>query len=386
MPKSLPKYLQRERTRHGAIIFYVRRTRGGPRVRITAEYGTEEFWAEYQAALAGSTPPKVERAAARGTLKWAIDRYRDSSAWAALSPATRKQREGIYREVSEKSGHVPIAAITTEKVIEGREKRAAKPHAANNWLKAMRGLFGWAAGDGRLITKNPTAGVKLLEGKNDTDGFHTWTRDEIARFESAYPLGTRERLAFAVFGYTGLRRGDAAKLGPAHVDGDVIRMVTEKTRDEAVIPILPELREAIAAAEAAGVTGRETYIATLSGAPMVKEALGNWFGEACRNAGCPGSAHGLRKALAVRLAEAGGTEKQLNAVFGWTTGKMANHYTRKAEKGRLAREAGRNLSKINSLTSGQGSGQTEKRRVESMAEMVSGAQERGATSPSKPKA
>lgn len=343
MPKPLPKYLHQERTRHGSVVFYVRRVKGGPRIRVRAPYGTEEFWDEYRAALSGTAVPEKPKAT-RGTIEWAINLYRQSSAWAALSRATKKQREGIYRDTVTRIGHFQITSVNVEKIIQGREDRAAKPHAANNWLKAMRGLFGWAAGDGRLISANPTAGVKLLAGKNDADGFHTWTEAEIARFEKAYPLGTRERLAFAIFGFTGLRRGDAAKFGPQHVDGDVIRMVTEKTRDEAVIPLLPELKEAIAAAEAAGVTGRATYIATLSGEPMVKEALGNWFGEACREAKCPGSAHGLRKALAVRLAEAGASEKQLNAVFGWATGKMAGHYTRKAEKGRLAREAGRTLA------------------------------------------
>lgn len=385
MPRDLPKYLHRERTRHGAVIFYVRRVKGGPRVRIKAEYGSEEFWSQYQSALSGATPTPKTRAGARGTLEWGISLYRHSSAWAALSKATKKQREGIYRDTVSRIGEVPIAAITRDKIIEGREVRAAKPHAANNWLKAMRGFFGWAAGDGRLISTNPTAGVKLLEGKNDADGFHTWTDAELKRFEATYPLGTRERLAFAIFGFTGLRRGDAAKLGPQHVDGDVIRMVTEKTHDEAVIPILPELREAIAAAEASGVTGRTTYIATLAGEPMVKEALGNWFGEACRKAKCPGSAHGLRKALAVRYAEAGASEKQLNAVFGWATGKMANHYTRKAEKSRLAREAGRTLAENKSRTAQFGSGQIEKTRVESRLKMTNGAQERGATKQDKPK-
>ena len=53
----------------------------------------------------------------------------------------------------------------------------------------------------------------------------------------------------------------------------------------------------------------------------------------------PGSAHGLRKAGATRAAERGATERQLMAIFGWTTGKMAMHYTRTADRKRLAREA-----------------------------------------------
>jgi integrase len=40
---------------------------------------------------------------------------------------------------------------------------------------------------------------------------------------------------------------------------------------------------------------------------MVKESFGAWFREACKSAGVPGSAHGLRKAGATRAAENGAT-------------------------------------------------------------------------------
>ena len=47
--------------------------------------------------------------------------------------------------------------------------------------------------------------------------------------------------------YTGLRRGDAARLGRQHVRDGVITFRTEKTGQRVVIPILPELAEIIAA-------------------------------------------------------------------------------------------------------------------------------------------
>jgi integrase len=73
--------------------------------------------------------------------------------------------------------------------------------------------------------------------------------------------------------------------------------------------------------------------------PFVKEYFGNWFREACREAGCPGSAHGLRKAGATCAAENGATVHQLMALFGWKTEKMALIYTRKADRKRLASAA-----------------------------------------------
>ena len=78
---------------------------------------------------------------------------------------------------------------------------------------------------------------------------------------------------------------------------------------------------------------------TETGRPWVKESFGNWFADACRKAGCPGSAHGLRKAGATRAAERGASERQLMAIFGWSTAKMAAHYTRSADRTRLAHDA-----------------------------------------------
>jgi len=140
--------------------------------------------------------------------------------------------------------------------------------------------------------------------------------------------------------YTGLRRGDAVRVGWQHVRDGVIVLRTEKHRrgklgEQIAIPILAPLAESIAATK----TGDLTYLVTESGTPWVKESFGNWFREACRLAGCPGSAHGLRKAGATRAAERGASERQLMAIFGWSTGKMAQHYTRSAYRMRLARDA-----------------------------------------------
>ena len=78
---------------------------------------------------------------------------------------------------------------------------------------------------------------------------------------------------------------------------------------------------------------------------MTKESFGNFFADACKAAGVPGSAHGLRKLGATRAANAGATVAQLEAIFGWSGGRMAAHYTREADRTRLAREAIDKLAK-----------------------------------------
>ena len=336
MPRPRPPHLHREETRHGAVVWYVRRSHGS-RIRIKAEYDFEAFWAEYRAALEGS--PLPSKTAKAHTLAWGIARYRNSSAWAGLSNATRRQSENIYRAVIKTAGDELLRDITVDTIKSGRERRAAAPHAANNFLKSMRRFCKWAADpeSGKLVAINPTIGVKLLKGKNE-DGFHTWTNEEIVRFETRWPIGTRERLALDLLLYTGLSRGDVVRLGRQHVSNGVITFRMEKGRGDGVVypPVLPILAATIAASK----TGDLTYLVTERGTPFVKESFGNWFREACREAGCPGSAHGLRKAGATRAAENGATVNQLMALFGWKTEKMALLYTRKADRKRLASMAG----------------------------------------------
>lgn len=85
MPRKLPPFVSRERTRHGTLVFYFRRGKG-KRTRLP-DLGTEGFDEAYQAALAGATPRRTATSTA-GTLRWLIDRYRETAQYRALSPAT----------------------------------------------------------------------------------------------------------------------------------------------------------------------------------------------------------------------------------------------------------------------------------------------------------
>jgi len=57
------------------------------------------------------------------------------------------------------------------------------------------------------------------------------------------------------------------------------------------LPILPVLAETLSA----GPCGDLSFICGKRGEPLTKESFGNLFKDACRAAGVPGSAHGVRK-------------------------------------------------------------------------------------------
>src|SRR5262245_65879267 len=84
------------------------------------------------------------------------------------------------------------------------------------------------------------------------------------------------------------------------------------------LPILPVLQRTLDA----GPCGELTFICGERGQPLTKESFGNLFRDACREAGVPGSAHGVRKIGATRAANGGATVAHLEALFCWTGGTM----------------------------------------------------------------
>jgi integrase len=104
---------------------------------------------------------------------------------------------------------------------------------------------------------------------------------------------------------------------------------------DVTLPILDELAEALEA----GPIGDLSFVVGERGLPLTKESFGNYFRDACVAAGVPGRAHGLRKLAATRAANNGATDKELQALFGWTDYKMPQLYTRAADRRRLSLEA-----------------------------------------------
>jgi integrase len=264
MARPRPPFLSRELSRHGRAVWYVRRS--GKRIRIRAEYGTLEFTAEYQMALATHQPPAEARTTA-GTLAWLIEGFRGTAAWQARSESTRAKWDGLYRQALTAAGNAPLSAITPKVIRAGLERRAHTPGQAQHFLNAMRALFRWAV-KVQLVKTDPTAGIPALGRRRDA-GIRPWTEDDVAAYEKRWPIGTRQRVWLDVLLYTGLRRGDAVRLGRQHVRDGIATIKTEKTGTIVTIPILQVLAETLAA----GPCGDLSFIAGSRGQPMAKASF-----------------------------------------------------------------------------------------------------------------
>lgn len=335
------KFLSEEIDRHKKRKrMYFRRA--GKRVRLRSEPGTPEFDEEYRAALLGlardNKQPRLMPPAG-GSLAWLVSKYVESTTFKRLAKDTRNPRRNILSRICEKHGSKPFAQMEDRHVRMIRDEKAETPGAANNRVRTLRHLFKWAIEEG-LSRHNPAAGVPVFHIASE--GFHTWTIEEVRHFEAFYPIGTRERLAMSLLFFLGIRRSDAVRLGPPMetAGGSRIRFTEMKGRDRKIkqreLMILPQLRHVLDNSS----LGQETYLVTHFGKPWVAESFSNWFSEACERAGLPQcSAHGLRKAGATIAAENGATEMELMAIFGWSSPQQAAVYTRKANRVRLADRA-----------------------------------------------
>jgi integrase len=334
MPRPRPPHLQRGVSRHGKPYWFVQIKRGAPKIRIREEYGTAEFDAAYQAAVNSRPTPKRDIKADHGTLEWAWVLYKQSASWQSKSEATRRQRENIMKHVLARAGGESLSTIDHMAISEGVDRRAKTPSQAKNFAQTLRQFFRWLK-KGGIVTDNPCDGLELPK-RPKTGGFKEWSIEEILQYEERWPIGTRGRVMLDVYCYTGLRRGDAAKVGKQHVRNGRISIQTEKTGQWVHIPMLDVLKRTLEA----GPTGDLSFNATQSGRPYVKESLGNAFKDACKAAGIMDkSAHGLRKAAATRAADNGATAHELMAIFGWKDIKEAEVYTRAADRKRLAAQA-----------------------------------------------
>lgn len=331
-----PKYCHGFVDRHGRPRWYFRRP-GYKRTPLPGLPWSPEFMAAYEAAMAGESTARVEVGSDRtkpGSFSELVVAYYRSADFARLSDSTKTTYRGIIERLRADYGDMPIARLERHHVSAMIDRRAKTPAAANNALRILRMLMAFGL-DRRMITSDPTWKVKKI--KNKTEGHKTWTEEDIAAFEAAWPIGTKQRLALALLLYTAQRRSDIVLMGPQHVRGRRLQFRQRKTKTEIDIPIHAELERVIAATPC----GDLSFLVTEYGKPRTAAGFTTWFVECARKAGLPPglTPHGLRKAASRRLAEAHRSGHEIMAVTGHQSLKEVDRYTAAANRARLADSA-----------------------------------------------
>lgn len=326
------KYVYRYRDRHGKWRQYLRRP-GCKSIPLPGAWGSPEFMAAYQAAIAAPAEPISDGSITAGSMHALAVKFFGSVEYANLKPSSQRTYRLVIETVCERCGDRPVKDMPREaaqKII--LEIGARRKAMANLTTRVMRRVMEFAIDQG-VRTDNPFDRIKSYK----IGTHHTWTEDELFAFEKYWAIGTRERLAYAVLLYTGQRVSDAVAMLRPGVKTSTIDLTQKKTGREMRIAIHGELDRIIKATPANGIY----LLGDTTGRKLSSPALTSLIRRAVQEAGLPPrcKAHGLRKAVLRRLAERGGTSKQLQAVSGHRSLAELERYTEMAEQARLNRQA-----------------------------------------------
>ncbi len=313
--------------RHGVRRFRYRKGAGFSR-ELGTDYGSEDFTRRYEEALQEYLTGKKAGAGAAKTVPGSVNdlvaAWYLSPEWKAVADLTKKTYRGVIEPFRVKHGGKPVNRLERRHVMGFLAEKSETPSAANNLRKRLAQLLDHAIAL-EWIKANParlTKAYKVAGG-----GFHAWDEAEIARFFEVYEPGSMAHRAVTLMLYTGAARVDAVQLGPMNIKGDRLEYRRKKTiRTNGIlvsIPLHPDL-----AAVLAELPNDRPFLATVYGKGRSPDGLGNLMREWCDKAGLPEcSAHGLRKACARRLAEAGATAHEIMAVTGHKTLAEVERYT-----------------------------------------------------------
>src|SRR5262245_17066377 len=330
------KYIMPIRKADGRIYYYFRRKKCVK--PLPGLPGSAEFMDAYAACI--NELPQLIGASrtVAGTVNAAIAAYYQDYRFTKNKAISQQTDRNILEAFRERHGDKRIALMDRRHIMAMIAEKGGKPAAQRNLLRVLRGLLEFCA-DNNWRQDNPASGIKLKPNKSK--GFHSWSEDELRQYEERWPIGTVERLAFALLLWTAQRRTDMVALGPANIvtrNGEHrLQFDQSKTGTRIDIPLAPPLAEIIAATK---TIGTKTFLVTSFGKPFTPPGFGNWFRERCDEAGLPHcTAHGMRKAFLRRGAELGWSEDYLASFSGHRDMRELRTYVAAANKARMADKA-----------------------------------------------
>ena len=249
MKLKLPRYINAYIDHTGKPRYYFRRA-GFKSVKLPGTPWSPEFMQAYEIASAGQPAAIGAARVLPGSMHALAISYYGSPQFAEMRPSSQRVRRNIIerfcRETDAnglRNGDKRAALLQRDHIIRFMAARAAQPESANGLRKALRALMQHSVDIG-LRTDDPTRDVKAIRVKSD--GYHSWTEEEIAQFEARHPIGSRPRLALALLLYTGQRRSDVVRMGRQHIRDGRLHIRQDKTGIELAIRMHSDLQAIIA--------------------------------------------------------------------------------------------------------------------------------------------
>lgn len=311
--------------RKGKRVYYYHRL---TRQRLPDDPNSPAF---LQALLDAGKPPMREEA---GTVGEMITAYLGSPEFARLRPASKSH----YRwacEYLRRISALPLAKCDKVRILKVRSSLSDRPGRFNTFTSVMKILFAWASSQG-MMPFNPVADAKRVR----LGEYRRWPDEAIDTFLKHKLCTPMMRLAMMLAVYAGQRQSDCLSMRWSQYDGRAITLRQAKTGKELWIPVHSVLKAELDAAKK--VTRSVFVLHNKQGQPWTRHGFSGTWRYITRAAGLKGYAfHGLRKTAASKLAEAGCTDREIQAITGHESQAMVAHYRKEADQrisGRAAME------------------------------------------------
>ena len=345
---KLPPNVRPVKDRHGKVRYRFRRN-GWASAYLPGKPGTAAFHHAYAEILERGPVVKDPVQSPRKVTPKSLDdlyrRMKMTTRWAKKSARTHYVQTGILDRFLDRVnakgiryGDCPATSVSVAWLDAILAQMSGTPAAANDLRKVLTGLMDHACRLGWRVD-NP---VKLTDRYRAGPGIHDWTDAEIEQYRSHHKLGSMARLTMELALNTAARRCNVNKIERDHIKGGYITVAHVKDNNVATVPMLATTRAALDALPAAPI---KYLVTTAFGKPFTDAGLGNRMRKWCNEAGLPHcSIHGLRKAISRKMAEAGATDAQGQAVTGHKKNDTFVYYRAGANRKALATEALSNLS------------------------------------------
>jgi integrase len=175
--------------------------------------------------------------AAPDTISGLIASYRRSVSYLFVRATTKQGYASRLATIENAHGHRRVSRLTRGEIETILAPLADRPGTALSILKMLRILIrhglaiGWLNADPSVGIRRPRCGE-----------VRSWTDEELIQFEARWPLGSRERLAFALHLYTGQRRSDVHRMAWSDIAQGRLRLVQQKIGKSVQVKIHPDLQ------------------------------------------------------------------------------------------------------------------------------------------------
>ena len=256
-----------------------------------------------------------------------------TDAFRATKPVTQKATLRLVKWLQSEHGDKPIALLKRRHIEEKLlAPWADRPSDHNRLLSLIRRLLAYAV----QLEWIATSPVQEFKKHKLAGSYATWTEEQIDAYEKAHAIGTTERLAFDLLLWTAQRSADVRAMGRHQIQSGCIVVRQSKTGSPVDVPISSALAKSLATAPA----DRMLFLLAENGKPFTPSTFSHFMTAATKAAGVEGvTPHGLRKAACRRLAEAGCSASEIQAISGHKSLRECERYVEAANRKTLAASA-----------------------------------------------